>query len=124
MKNFLLDVKLPIKTVSEANLSREHWTKKHKRHKGQKEAIKFCLSNRIKNIPLPCILKLTRIAPRKLDYDNLCCCFKVLNDSLCDLIIPGLKPGRSDGTGQIKTEYYQKRGLPHEYAIEIQIVSL
>jgi len=119
-----MKIKLPIKTVSEANLSREHWTKKHKRHKLQKEAIKLACSSRITPDLLPCTIKLTRIAPRFLDrWDNLPCSFKFILDSLASLLIPGKVVGHSDSDSRIEVQYFQVKGIPHEYAIEIEIIS-
>jgi hypothetical protein len=116
-------IKLPIKTVSEANLSREHWTKKHKRHKLQKEAIKLACSRLITPDLLPCTIKLTRIAPRKLDqWENLPCSFKFILDSLADLLVPGKAIGQSDSDNRIQVIYDQIKGIPHEYAIEIEII--
>lgn len=115
--------KLPIKTVSEANLSREHWTKKHKRHKAQKEAIKFGLANRLDETCLPCTIKITRIAPRKLDsFENLPCSLKYINDAICELLIPGKAIGQADSDMRIQTMCDQRKGDKGEYAIEIEII--
>ena len=116
-------IKLPIKTVSEANLSREHWTKKHKRHKMQKEAIRLACSNRITPDMLPCTIKLTRIAPRKLDqWENLPCSFKFILDSIASLLVPGKAIGQADSDNRIKVKYDQIKGGVGEYAIEIEII--
>ena len=118
-----MKIKLPIKTVSEANLSREHWTKKHKRHKRQKEAIKLACSHLITPDLLPCTIKLTRIAPRKLDqWENLPCSFKFILDSLAALLVPGKSAGQADSDNRIQVKYEQIKGIPHEYAIEIEII--
>jgi hypothetical protein len=114
--------KLPIKTVSEANLTREHWTKKHRRHKKQKEAITFALANRITPDMLPCTIKLTRIAPRKLDqWENLPMAFKFILDSLASLLIPNKAIGQADSDNRIQVKYDQIKGGVGEYAIEIEI---
>lgn len=115
--------KIPIKTVSEAN-KHEHWTKAHKRHKMQKNAIYAILSGKLSSIKIPCKIKLIRIAPRKLDADdNLPMSFKFIKDYICSIIRPGLKPGRADDKGFI-FEYDQKKGESKEYAIEIEICNL
>lgn len=117
-----MKIKLPIKTVSEANLSREHWTKKHKRHKSQKEAIYFALVNKITPDMLPCTIKLTRIAPRKLDkWENLPCSFKFILDSIASLLVPNKAIGQADSDPRIQVEYDQIKGGIGEYAIEIEI---
>ena len=120
-----MKIKLPIKTVSEANLSHEHWTKKHARHKKQKEAIRLACGNRITPDMLPCQIKLTRIAPRFLDkHDNLPCSFKFILDSLASLLVPGKANGQADNDKRIQVTYDQIKGIPHEYAIEIEIISV
>lgn len=119
----LLKIKLPIKTVSEANKTGEHWTKKHARHTRQKTAIRMCLINKIVPEMLPCTIIFTRIAPRKLDKDeNLPMAFKNIKDYVCDLLIPGKQMGRADSDERIQVKYDQKKGEVGEYAIEIEIV--
>lgn len=112
---------LSIKTVSEAN-STEHWTKKSKRHREQKFFVNLALREGIKEITLPCKIKLTRISTRTLDYDNLCSSLKYVLDSVCDLLVPGLRPGQADGDPRITTSYDQEKGK--KYAIRIEITSL
>ena len=109
---------LPIKTVSEANCS-EHWTKKAKRHKQQKYFIQLALKKDIKKITLPCRIKLTRISTRSLDYDNLVSSQKWTLDAICDLLIPGLKPGRADTDKRITASYFQEKGKKYSIKIEI-----
>jgi len=113
---------VPIRTVSEANMTGEHWTKKHRRHKLQKQAVKDEFIKISEKINTPCEVNLTRIAPRNLDYDNLCSSQKTIFDALCDCIIPGLKAGRADGEGKIKAHYFQEKGRPKEYAVKIEII--
>lgn len=115
---------LPIKIANEANSS-DHWTKKGKRHKIQKRRIKAEFLKERPKITLPCTVILTRIAPRELDeHDNLPISFKWIYDSICDNIIPGLKPGRADSDERIKVIYKQEKGKVREYAIKIEIYSL
>lgn len=116
---------LPIRTVSEAN-SREHWATRRKRRLKQDSLLRSAWekeSPRIVNLESHELqLWLTRIAPRSLDpSDNLPASFKHLLDTLCDLILPGHKPGRADGKLNIMTIYDQRKGAPKEYAVEIKI---
>lgn len=112
---------IPIRIVSEANL-REHWSKRHKRHKNQKALVHSLWNTAIqKDINLPAEITLTRIAPRALDPDNLASAFKNFIDIISDLIIPGLAPGRADGDPRMKWKYCQKKGNPKEYALLIEI---
>jgi len=112
---------MPIKTTSEAN-SREHWHKKAQRHSMQKMAVKSFMNVDRPDIRSPCLIKLTRIAPRKLDrYENLPMSMKYILDQICDYIHPGKAAGRADDDPNIHVEYSQEKGLPKEYAIRIEI---
>ncbi len=122
MKEF----KLPIKTVSEANSGHEHWTSKHKRHKLQKRwllTIKTDLALSCKQCYLsdPVDITLIRIAPRKLDDDNLQSSLKYIRDYIADILFPGQQAGRADDTDMIIWKYDQEKGNPKEYAIKIRI---
>jgi hypothetical protein len=101
---------LPIKVVSEANIS-EHWSKAHKRHKMQKKAIGYLMSDISLYRDMPITIKLIRISPLKLDQkDNLPMAFKYVADYIADLIYPGLQPGRADENDLMKWEYAQEDG--------------
>lgn len=109
---------VPIKTVSESNCS-EHWTKKSKRHKQQKFFVQLALKEQVKKITLPCMIKVVRLSSRLLDYDNLVSSQKWVIDSICDLLIPGLKPGRADGDTRISVCYDQEKSKSNGVRIEI-----
>lgn len=70
---------------------------------------------------LPVVIRLTRLAPRELDTDNLAAAFKPVRDCVADLIRPGFRPGRADGTKLMQWEYEQKKGKPKEYAVIVEI---
>jgi hypothetical protein len=110
---------LPLKTISEMNCS-QHWTIKHKRHKYQKLAVKTVLKKDIGKVKLPCHIKLTRKSIGVLDFDNLCASQKYVLDSICDMLIPGLPPGRADGDSRISVSYFQERAKKHSITIEIE----
>lgn len=110
--------------VSEANRGGEHWTKKHKRHQIQE----FLINSYFNTIPqeiisLPCIVKMTRIAPRFLDEDeNLRCSVKYFKDYIAARLIPGNKSaGMKDNDPRIKWAYDQIKGKVREYALKIEI---
>ncbi len=113
----LIDWILPIKLVS-PNIQ-EHWTKKYKRNKQQEWIIKTCWLTHETNVQLPCIVTLTRLAPREFDYDNMVPAFKHVKDSIADLIIPGLAPGRADGSKQIEWRYEQEKAKKQGIRIQI-----
>lgn len=115
------EVRLPIKTVSEANSS-EHWTRKSKRHKLQKKWITLAYHRDKPKLPKRASILLTRIAPRILDAsDNLPMCFKYVKDYIADLINPGLAAGRADDSQDLHWVYSQERGETREYAVVIKI---
>lgn len=124
----IVELKIPIKLISEANTGfslrnpKMTWIRLKKRKEEQKKAIHtywMCLDR--KDIPLPCVIKLIRIASRKMNDDNLAYCFKHIRDVLADLIRPGYAFGRADDTDQIKWEYDQEKGNTKEYGIKIEI---
>lgn len=108
----------PIFTASEANIS-EHWAKRKKRKDLQKRWIKEIWDYKQPNITLPCIIKLTRIAKRELDSDNLQTAFKTLRDSIASKIIPGKKIGHADNDKRLKWEYEQIKG---KSSVKIEII--
>lgn len=74
-----------------------------------------------KNLALPCKIVLTRIAPRKFDYDNLVASFKFMTDTLADFLIPGLAKGRADGDKRLEFTYDQIYGGNGKYGVKVQI---
>lgn len=111
-----------MKILSEGNLSQIYW-KKSARHKIQKGMVKAYFLKEKPAIELPCIIRLTRVAPRKLDeHDNLPYSMKWIVDSLADCIIPGKQAGRADDCKEITWIYSQEKGKPREYALRIEII--
>lgn len=112
---------MPIKTISEAN-TREHWAKANKRHSEQKFTVWSYMKADSPDVRTPCIIKLTRIAPRSLDrHENLPMSMKYILDQICDYIHPGKAAGRADDDPNIHVEYAQEKGSPKEYAVRIEI---
>lgn len=114
----ILKWQLPIHTVSEAN-SREHWHKKAKRHNAQRTWIWAQFASEKPNIPLPCIIKLTRVGKRKLDSDNLPVSMKWIRDAIADMIFPDQAAGKADDDPRLEWEYDQKIGKEYEVHVEI-----
>jgi hypothetical protein len=114
----MLELEIPIRIISSANLV-EHWSKKYKREHDQRQTIGLYLRPILDQIALPIKITLIRIAPRQLDDDNLAYSLKSHRDEICNLIRPGLAPGRADGDRQIMVKYMQKKGNPKEYALRI-----
>ncbi len=114
-----ISIKIPIRLVSEAN-NTDHWTKKHKRKKKISLLLKTYLPD-LGKCQLPCKVILTRVAPRRFDFDNLVISFKHVRDQISGMLIPGLAAGRADDDDRIEWEYRQERGNPKEYAVIIEI---
>jgi len=109
---------LPIPTISEANVS-QHWSVKAKRQKAQKALLTLRWKKERPQIKFPCTVKLTRLAPRKLDDDNLMVAFKHIRDVFADLLIPGLAPGRADGNSNITWAYGQEKSPIRGVRVEV-----
>lgn len=106
-----------LRTVSEAN-SREHWAVKNKRKQEQQTEVALAMQNALRGrkIELPCVVKLTRIGPKKLDDDNLARSCKGVRDILAQ------KLGADDGdTEKIKFEYEQMPVSVRQYGLKVEI---
>lgn len=111
-------IEIPMRLMSEAN-THQHWRKKYERTKRQQKAVKLMWLAQRPSIGLPCKVVLIRKGPRELDFSNLVYAFKGVQDSVADLIIPGLAPGQADGPNRgIEWGYAQEKGL---YGIRIEI---
>lgn len=111
----MIRVQYPCKIVSEANL-RQHWSKvanRKKIHRTQAWAELSAVSAR----PGPgrYTVTLTRIAPRKLDGDNLQTALKATRDGVADWL------GIDDGSAYVEWRYGQEKGKPNEYAVRLEI---
>lgn len=103
---------IPVKLVSTAN-KREHWGKRARRAKVHRGSAYLLTPD---GINVPCTIRMTRIAPRPLDSDNLAISCKSVRDGIADAI------GVDDGSELIKWEYDQRKGKPKEYACEVQVI--
>jgi hypothetical protein len=63
------------------------------------------------------MITLTRIAPRKLDTDNLVSACKGVRDGIADTL------GVDDGDERITWKYAQRKGKPKQYAVEVEVES-
>ncbi len=104
-------IKAPIATVSITN-KREHWSKRSRRAKGQREAA-YLLTQLLSKMGLPMTVTLTRIAPRALDDDNLRSALKSVRDGVADRL------GIDDRDSRVVWAYGQRKGIPKEIAVEI-----
>ena len=115
----LISLTLPIRTVSEAN-SQEHWTKKHRRHKKQKNNLFFAYLEIKQFVKYPCTLTFIRYAPKMLDkHDNLPMSMKWLCDAICAEITGEHRPGLADNFEGLTIKYDQVKSK--QYAVKIII---
>ena len=122
---------LPLHLVSEAN-AHEHWRVRQRRAKAQRAAVSLSMSAEIRARTsggllygakllqhprelLPCVVTITRIAPRSLDDDNLVGSAKHVRDGVADAL------GIDDRSPLVQWRYAQRRGKPREFAVEITL---
>lgn len=112
-----LDVTIPIRTVSETN-QREHWASRHRRRREQRQTVALVVGAhlRVVGLEVPCIVTLTRIAPRSLDGDNLQGALKAVRDGVADAL------GVDDSDPRISWGYAQRRGAKKQHAVHVRIV--
>lgn len=130
-----LKAMLPIFTATEANggvkklsvvngktvYKSEHWSEKSRRTQLQKGTVLYTLRPHQDFFSLPCEVKLTRYAPRKLDkHDNLPMSMKYILDSVCAVITGDYRPGRADSSEQIDVKYDQV--VCDKYGVLIEII--
>lgn len=130
-----IEVTMPIVTVSEANggvkisyirngkkyYKSEHWSDQHRRHRLQKGTVALSLHPHRSDLSLPCIIKLTRYAPDKLDrYDNLPMSMKWILDAVCEIITGDYRPGRADSNEEIRDVTYSQE-FSNAYGVKVRI---
>jgi hypothetical protein len=119
MQSVLAQYVVNIRTVSEANrASHEHWRKRQQRAKQQRSNAAWSAEacSKPKRWPLPCVIKLTRIAPSNgLDSDNLPVSMKHVRDGIADAM------GIDDRDPRVTWEYSQERGAPKQYAVRVEV---
>src|SRR4051812_37553527 len=108
---------LPLRLVSEAN-ARGHWAVRAKRVKRQRTAVGLVLNTQPRPT-LPCVVTVTRIAPRALDgHDNLQASCKATIDAIAQWL------GVDDRDPRVTWRYGQRRGKAKEYGVEIEAVAV
>src|SRR5271166_4432713 len=107
---------IPIRLPSLMN-TRMYWRRMAKVTKKQKEMTQVYLSiakNYADVPPLPLLVTITRIGPRKLDDDNLASSCKYVRDQIAKMV------GVDDGSDQYTWRYEQKLG---EYGVDVEIIT-
>jgi hypothetical protein len=96
--------------------SRGHFMAKARRTKRERQAAHWLLLD-AKRPPLPVVVNMVRIAPRRVDEDdNLPGMFKAMRDGVADAY--GIAD--NDKT-KIRFTYEQERGKPYQYGVRIEV---
>lgn len=109
-----LSLVIPIRTISEANV-RSHFHAKAKRVKEQRSVARWTVGTRWRSVGLPCVVKLTRVAPKELDDDNLRSALKAIRDGVADAL------GIDDRDSRVTWDYAQQPAARRRYAVSIEI---
>jgi hypothetical protein len=109
-------IRFSLHTCSESN-AHEHWRKRHRRAKAQRAITALFCRTALTKPAIPCRIRLTRIAPRKLDQGNYQGSLKHVQDGVADWL--EIDDRRDD---LVKYEYDQKRGQPREYAVMVEVL--
>lgn len=112
---------VPLGVITSELNNRDPWYKKNARKKVHNKLITIYWKNERFNVDLPCIVELVRIAPRKLDDDNLQGALKSIRDCIADLIFPGLSYGRADGDVRIQWAYAQEKDTKSRSGLGINV---
>jgi hypothetical protein len=115
----MIEVRMNMKIVSVANM-RLHWAVKAKLTRDHRTRTRMSLAAVAQSSGLemlPATVVLTRVAPRRLDGDNLQSGFKAVRDGVADWL------GVDDGNSLVDWQYAQRSGRAGEYAVEIEVIT-
>lgn len=108
---------IPVKAVSLAN-EHTHWRTRQSRAKPQRKAgYLYAMQARIRTLPFPLVITMTRIAPRPLDSDNLPPSMKSIRDGISDAL------KIDDRDPRVEWEYRQEKRKPKEYAVIVEVIT-
>lgn len=107
-----MNILVPIRIESVPNL-REHWASKAKRWREQRASVWYSLRAAKAPTTLPCVVTLTRVAPRALDSDNAVSGMKGARDAVADWLMV------NDNDSRITWQYGQRKGDTKHYALEV-----
>ncbi len=105
---------IPLRLPSLANVRMTHWAMASLKKK-QKKATAVCLKKAQESDsipPLPLMITMTRVGPRKLDDDNLASACKYVRDQIAAIV------GTDDGSDLYTWRCEQRIG---KYAVEVEI---
>lgn len=102
-----------LRIVSEAN-ERGRWFAGAKRSADQRALVGALLS-RHRPLPVPAIVRMVRVAPARLDADNLGRAFKAVQDEVASWL------GVDDGNPVVEWHVGQQKGAPKEYGVRLHV---
>lgn len=116
-----VEVTLPMKLTSPLNgsqgVTRGAMFAAAKQRKTQRDTTRWSMLGVLlaEGVKLPVDVTITRIAPRKLDDDNLAASAKSVRDGIADAL------GCKDNDPRVSWAYTQERGAPKAYAVRITV---
>lgn len=110
----IIGQRIAMRLVSLTN-QREHWAQRAKRAASQRGLVELALKPWVRGVTPPLEIAILRIAPRKLDSDNLQSACKHVRDGIADAI------GIDDGNPGLTWHYGQASGGPGVYAVAIEV---
>lgn len=105
---------LPYHLPSAGNARDSHWRVRHRRIKSERGGA--CAAARAwgaRDLKLPVVVTITRVAPRQLDSDNMSTAAKGLRDGIADAL------GVNDRDPRVEWRYQQEQGRPAAVRVEI-----
>jgi hypothetical protein len=106
---------VPLRTVSLLN-SREHWSARARRAAKERGTVRVAAQAwGLGSFELPCVVRLVRCAPRRLDDDNLRGSLKHVRDGVADAL------GVDDGDPRVEWQYAQEKSAPKAYAVRVEV---
>jgi hypothetical protein len=108
-------VTIPVRLVSESN-AHEHWRSRQKRAKSQRATVAAVARSVLARPALPCVIRITRIAPKALDRNNLDGSAKHVVDGLADWL------GIDDRDPRVAYVCEQERGAKGDYAVRVEVI--
>lgn len=105
-------VTVPLRLVSEAN-AHQHWRERQRRAKAQRQAVRVFWWGSALPQTKPAEVRLTRLAPRKLDSDNLQGACKHVRDEVAALC------GFDDRDESVRWVYAQERAKAYGVRVEV-----
>ena len=107
-------VRVPIALVSPNRLHAEHWGDRRRRVRAEREAVVEALRGYAPP-PLPVLVTIALVQPRRLDDDNATTAAKAPRDAVAGWL------GVDDGDPRVRFRVDQRRGRPGERALEVEV---